>query len=129
MKVLIVEDDETHMKLVHVVLAHAGHTVSGATEAAHALTAIKNSKPSVVLLDLSLPKMDGLTLTRLLKKNQATRHIPIIALTAYPDRYSREEALKAGCDAYFVKPIDTRELPKAVAKAALVKKGRQAKTH
>lgn len=124
MKVFIIEDDVTQMKLVNVVLANAGHVVSGATEADNAMKAIKKNKPNIILIDLALPGVDGLVLTRKLKKDSATREIPIIALTSYPDRFPRNEALLAGCDAYIVKPIDTRELPKQVTKTALTKKAR-----
>ncbi len=127
MKILIIEDDATQMKLVHVVLAHAGHIVSEAAEAEEALRAIKDNKPTLIMMDLSLPGIDGIALTRRLKKDPATREIPIIALTAYPDRFSRTEALEAGCAAYIVKPIDTRILPKQIADMTPKKKQKSKK--
>jgi len=79
---------------------------------------IRENRPQIILLDLSLPGMNGLDLARKLKLDPATRAIPIVAVTAYPDRWSRVEALRAGCDAYLVKPIDTRNLPAKLAELA-----------
>jgi|SRR5882672_10800042 len=112
MKVLVIEDDPTDLKLMGAVLKISGHSVDGRTAAEGAMEAIVADKPDVILLDLRLPGMDGLTLVRQLKANADTRQIPIVAMTAYPDHYQREELLAAGCAAYIVKPIDTRELPK-----------------
>ena len=111
MKVLVIEDDPTDLKLMGAVLKISGHSVDGRNTAEDAMEAIAADQPDVILLDLRLPGMDGLTLVRQLKANAATRQIPIVAMTAYPDNYQREELLAAGCDAYIVKPIDTRELP------------------
>ena len=86
-----------------------------------AMIAIKKARPAVILMDLELPGMDGLSLTRMLKKDPETRDIPVIAITSYPDRFPREEAMKAGCDAFVVKPIDTRKLPQQVS--AVLKRG------
>ena len=111
MKVLVIEDDPTDLKLMGAVLKISGHSVDGRNTAEDAMEAIAADQPDVILLDLRLPGMDGLTLVRQLKANAATCQIPIVAMTAYPDNYQREELLAAGCDAYIVKPIDTRELP------------------
>ena len=118
MKVLVIEDDPTDLKLVGAVLRISGHTVDWRTAAEGAMEAIAADRPDVILLDLRLPGIDGLGLVRLLKANAGTRQIPIVAMTAYPDRYRREELLAAGCDAFIVKPIDTRELPKQLEKIA-----------
>jgi CheY-like chemotaxis protein len=95
-----------------------GHIVRETTSAEEAVDAIAAGKPDVILLDLRLPGMDGLTLARRLKVNAETGSIPIIAVTAYPERYRREELLAAGCDACIIKPIDTRELSSALEEAA-----------
>jgi len=71
----------------------------------------------VILLDLGLPRVDGLTLARKLKSDPDKKHIVIVAVTAYPERFPSEEALAAGCDAYIVKPINTRNLTGQVASA------------
>jgi len=118
MKVLVIEDDPTDLKLMGAVLSMNGHIVRGATSAEEAVDAIVVEKPDVILLDLRLPGMDGLTLARRLKANAGTQSIPIIAVTAYPDRYRREELLAAGCDACIVKPIDTRELANTLQETA-----------
>ena len=68
-------------------------------------------KPHVILLDLELPGMGGLTLVRKLKADPTTRNIHVVAVTSYPERYKKSEAMAAGCDAYLVKPINTRTLP------------------
>jgi len=118
MKVLVIEDDPTDLKLMGAVLKMSGHIVRGTTSAEEAVDAIAAEKPDVVLLDLRLPGMDGLTLARRLKANADTQSIPIIAVTAYPDRYRREELLAAGCDACIIKPIDTRKLANTLEEAA-----------
>ncbi len=115
MNILIIEDEPTNLKLANVVLATEGHKVNGAEAAEHALKIIKRDKPEVILMDLALPGMDGLTLAKKLKEDPETCDIQIIAITAYPDRYSRAEAMKAGCSGYILKPIDTRTFPKQVA--------------
>lgn len=110
MKILVVEDQPSQLKLAHHVLSAAGHDVSDAGAAEQAFTAIKMDRPQLILLDLVLPGMDGLTLARKLKADPHTRDIPIVAVTSYPEVYPRAAALAAGCDAFFVKPINTREL-------------------
>jgi CheY-like chemotaxis protein len=109
MNILLIEDDPSHLKLARLVLSWAGHKVSAA-EADAASDAIKQERPQVVLLDLELPGTDGLTLARKLKADPETRDIQIVGITSYMEKYSRAEALKAGCDAYLVKPINTRTL-------------------
>ena len=89
------------------------------TRLEQAIATIKHDKPQVILLDLELPGMKGLDLIRKLKSDEATRDIHIIAVTAYPDRYTKADTLAAGCDAYLVKPINTRTLPGIVAQAAM----------
>ena len=111
MKILVVEDQSIESKLAVHVLSAAGHDVSSAEAAEEALAAIRESHPNVILMDLSLPGMDGLTLVRKLKSDPATRDIHIVAVTSYPEKFSRDEALEAGCDAYLGKPLSTRTLP------------------
>ncbi len=111
MKVMVIEDDPTDLKLMGAVLRVRGHTVDGRSAAEGAMEAIAENQPDVILLDLRLPGMDGLTLVRKIKANAATSRIPIVAMTAYPESYQRTELLAAGCEAFIVKPIDTRELP------------------
>jgi CheY-like chemotaxis protein len=110
MKILVIEDHPAQLKLAHVVLSTAGHEVSDAVAAEQAFTTIKTDRPQIILLDLALPGMDGLTLMRRLKGDPNTRDIPVVAVTSYPEKYPKAAALAAGCDAYLVKPINTREL-------------------
>src|SRR5690242_1041261 len=118
MNILVVEDNPSHLKLARLVLSAAGHEVSNAEAAEQAFNSIKEQKPQVILLDLILPGMDGLSLVRKLKADAETRDIHVIVMTAYPDRYPKRDALAAGCDAYLVKPINTRELPHLVESVA-----------
>jgi DNA-binding response OmpR family regulator len=110
MKILVVEDQPNELKLAHQVLAAAGHSVSEAGTADQAFAAIKLDRPQLILLDLMLPGMDGLTLARKLKGDPATSGIPVVAVTSFPEEYSKTAALAAGCDAFFAKPINTRDL-------------------
>ena len=103
-----------HLKLAKLVLSAAGFYVSDVEAAEQALQAISQQKPDVILLDLALPGMDGITLVRSLKADPGTREIPVIAVTSYEDRFEEKIALAAGCEAYLVKPIDTRRLPQVV---------------
>jgi len=123
MNILLVEDDATDMKLLSAVLKSSGHRVLEKASAEQAAEEIKSHQPEVILLDLKLPGMDGLALARLLKQNPATRHIPIVAITAAPEKFGKEAALAAGCDAYIVKPVDTRKLPQQVVSAAASRPG------
>jgi CheY-like chemotaxis protein len=110
MKILVIEDNPSQLKLAHHVLSAAGHDVSDAGAAEQAFTAIKRDRPQLILLDLLLPGIDGLTLVRRLKADPDTRDIHVVAVTSYPEAYPKAAALAAGCEAYFVKPINTREL-------------------
>jgi CheY-like chemotaxis protein len=118
MRILIVEDDPTDMKLLTAVLDASGHTVLGKTSAEAAAAEIKLHPPELILLDLKLPGMDGLGLARLLKRDAATRGIPIVALTAAREKFSRDDALAAGCDAFLVKPINTRKISEQISSVA-----------
>ena len=111
MKILVIEDQPAELTLARQVLAAEGHKVAGATAAEYSFQRIKEEKPDIILLDMNLPGMDGLTLARKLKADEATRNIHIVAVTSFPERFSRAKALEAGCDAYLVKPLSTRTLP------------------
>ena len=110
MNILLVEDDPTDMKLLSAVLNYSDHRVLEKASAEQAADEIKARKPEVILLDLKLPGMDGLTLARRLKQDPATKHIPIVAITSAPEVFSESAALAAGCDAYIVKPLRYKEL-------------------
>lgn len=114
--ILIVDDNLTNLKLVAYLMRSKGYEVATAVDADTALAAINAGKPRVILMDLQLPGIDGLELTRRLKSDPATRDIKIIAVTAYAMKGDQDKALAAGCDDYVTKPIDTRTLPETIAR-------------
>lgn len=109
-RILVVDDNATNTKLLTFILGTRGYDVRSAEEAEGALRVIAEFAPVLILMDIQLPGMDGLTLTRLIKANPETRHIAIIAVTAAAMKGDDERAREAGCDAYITKPIDVREL-------------------
>ena len=113
--ILIVDDNSTNMKLVRILLAGEGYDVRTAADAEEALNVLKEFYPRLILMDVQLPGIDGLELTRRLKSDPATQDIMILGLTAYAMKGDKERILAAGCDGYIPKPIDTRTLPELVA--------------
>jgi CheY-like chemotaxis protein len=113
--VLIVDDNAQNLKLARLVLAGAGFDVRTATNAEEALRLLEDLHPRAILMDIQLPGMNGLELTRLLKADPGRRDIRILALTAYAMKGDDEKAFEAGCDAYLTKPIDIDRLPSIVA--------------
>ena len=109
--ILIVDDNPVNMKLIRVLLAKEGYDVRTASDANEALGVLSEFRPGLILMDIQLPGIDGLELTRRLKAEPSTRDIPIIGLTAYAMKGDEERILAAGCDGYIPKPIDTRTLP------------------
>jgi sigma-B regulation protein RsbU (phosphoserine phosphatase) len=117
-RVLVVEDDPTDLKLASTVLRDAGNEVIVARDAEMALAILGDRKVEVVLIDLELPGMNGLELMRRLKLLPLTAGVPVMAMTAYPGRFSPAAASEVGLAAYLVKPIDTRTLAQQVAAVA-----------
>lgn len=117
--ILIVDDNAANLKLARVLLAGEGYRVRTAMNAEEALASIQEERPDLILMDIQLPGVDGLSLTRHLKTSAATRGIVIIALTAYAMIGDEAKALDAGCEGYVAKPIDTRTLPSVVAQHLL----------
>src|SRR5712691_9291411 len=107
--VLVVEDNAANMKLVKFLLESAGHTVVSATDSETGLTIARSEQPNLILMDIQLPGMDGLEATALLKRDDATRAIPVIALTALAMKGDEERIRAAGCDGYIAKPLAYRE--------------------
>ena len=109
-KILVIEDHAADLKLADLVLSTAGHDVRAVEAAEQAFAAIKEDRPQLILLDLELPGKDSLALVRQLKADPDMRDIHIVAVTCYAEQYPKAAALAAGCDAYLLKPINTREL-------------------
>jgi len=116
-RILIVEDNMDSYELVRFILERYGYEAFLAVNGRDGVDAAIKQKPDLILMDLSLPEMDGWEATRLVKANQATKNIPIIALTAHALPGDRQRALDAGCDGYITKPIDLAELVRAVDQA------------
>jgi CheY-like chemotaxis protein len=115
-RILIVDDNPTNLKLVAYLMRANGFAVDTAADADGALAAIRAQRPELILMDVQLPGIDGLELTRRLKADPETRHIKIVAVTAYAMKGDQDRALAAGCDDYVTKPIDTRALPEKIAR-------------
>ena len=105
-RVLVVDDNALNIELVVFVLSDDGFTVASATDAADAQRQIPVFRPDLILMDIQMPGVDGLELTRRLKANPATRHIFIVAFTAYAMKGDEAKLLAGGCDGYLSKPID-----------------------
>lgn len=114
--ILIVDDNAANLKLARVVLEDEGYDVKTAIDAAEVLRVLEQFQPRLILMDIQLPDLDGLELTRRLKADPRHKDIVIVALTAYAMKGDRAKALAAGCDGYITKPIDVDELPKTVAR-------------
>jgi len=113
---LIVDDNATNLKLARVLLTSEGYVVRTASDAEEALTVLETFAPRLILMDLQLPGIDGLELTRRLKADPRRKHIAILALTAYAMKGDDEKAFAAGCDGYVTKPIDPETLPALITK-------------
>jgi two-component system, cell cycle response regulator DivK len=113
-QILIVDDHPINLQLAKVVLQLAGYDVLAAADAEDALTLLQTCEPRLILMDIQLPGMDGLTLTRLLRSRAAHSDTIIIALTAYAMKGDAQKAVAAGCDGYITKPIDTRRFPELI---------------
>lgn len=111
---LVVDDNVVNLKLVRVLLESAGFDVRTATDGPSARLAVAQRKPTVILMDIQMPGVDGLTVTRQLKRDPETRDILVIVLTAYAMKGDEAIARAAGADAFIAKPIDTRTLVPAI---------------
>lgn len=112
--ILIIDDNPTNLKLVAYLIRAYGYRVMTAMDAESAQARIGEQRPDLILMDLQLPGVDGLELTRRLRADPGTAAIPILAVTAYAMKGDQEKALAAGCDDYITKPIDTRALPDTI---------------
>jgi two-component system cell cycle response regulator DivK len=114
-RILIVEDNSANMKLAAFLLTSAGHTVLSASDAEAGLTLARGERPNLILMDIQLPGMDGLEAISMLKRDDATRAIPVIALTALAMKGDEDRIRAAGCDGYIAKPMRYKEFLATVA--------------
>ena len=114
-RILVVEDNAHNMALALFLLQSAGHSVLSANDAEVGVTLARSEKPNLILMDIQLPGMDGLAATALLKKDDATRAIPVIALTALAMKGDEERIRAAGCDGYIAKPMRYRDFLATIA--------------
>ena len=114
-RILIVEDNEMNLDMLSRRLERQGHAVLSATDGPAGIAAAESEQPDVILMDLSLPEMDGWEATRRLKAAEPTKHIPVIALTAHAMESDRARALAVGCDDFATKPIDLAQLLSQIA--------------
>ncbi len=114
--ILVIDDNPTNLKLATDVLVFAGFSILQAADAEIAQVIIAHHSIDLILMDIALPEMDGLALTRLLKSSEKNRHIAIVALTASAMKGDDAKARAAGCDGYITKPINTRTLAAQVQK-------------
>ncbi len=113
--ILIVEDEARNMRLLRDLLQFSGYKTIEATDGEQGVELAKASEPDLILMDVLMPKMDGLEATRILKADAATSNIPILVLTSYAMKGDKETILQAGCDGYLAKPLDIKELLQEVA--------------
>ena len=121
-KILLVEDNEMNRDMLSRRLQKKGYTVVTAQDGEKGYSSARSEAPDLILKDISLPAMDGWEVTRLLKANALTRHIPIIALTAHAMVSDREKALDIGCDDYDTKPVDFARLSEKIESLLVEKK-------
>jgi two-component system cell cycle response regulator DivK len=114
-RILVVEDNRDNMILIGDVLQTLKYAIVTARDGEEGVHKAAAEKPDLILMDISLPIMDGLTATKTIKANPELAHIPIIAVTAHAMIGDRERAIEAGCDDYIAKPINLRELAKKIA--------------
>jgi len=114
-RILVIEDNELNMKLVRGLLQMAKYNIPEATDAESGMHMVGEHHPALVLMDIQLPGMDGLSATRTILSNPDLKHIPIVALTSYAMQGDEQKALEAGCIGYITKPIDTRNFLKTIS--------------
>ena len=114
-KILVIEDNELNMKLVVALLKIANYEILQAADAETGIRLARDHRPALILMDIQLPGMDGLTATRLIRSDEKLRGTPVVALTSYAMQGDEEKAADAGCDGYISKPLDTRKFLDSIA--------------
>jgi CheY-like chemotaxis protein len=112
--ILVVDDQPISIKIIRSVLEGDGYQVQVAVNATEALEVLKSYRPDLILMDIHMPGLDGLALTKLLKSNPEARHIKIVAISAYASSVDEERITAAGCNGYIPKPINTRTLAASI---------------
>lgn len=112
--ILVIDDNAMNVDLVEFVLSAAGFEVMTASSARQGFERLAQRRPDLILMDIQMPEMDGLEMTRRLKADPTTREIVVVALTAYAMKGDEERVMSAGCDGYVAKPIDVKALPDQV---------------
>jgi CheY-like chemotaxis protein len=112
--ILIVEDESKNMKLLRDLLQRFGYEILEASDGEQGVKLAGEKIPNLILMDIMMPKMDGLEATRIIKADIKTKHIPVIALTSFAMKGDRERTIDAGCDGYIAKPIDILEVLKTI---------------
>ena len=113
-RILLVEDNDDNLSVYRAILEHTGFEVMEARDGEAGVKQARSGQPDLILMDISLPGLDGFEATRILKTDPATRHIPIIALTAHALDEDRERARDVGCDGFLAKPIEPRRVVREV---------------
>ncbi|OGO22885.1 MAG: hypothetical protein A2Z28_02785 [Chloroflexi bacterium RBG_16_51_9] len=122
-KILIVEDNPLNMRLMEMTLRAQNYTLLKAADGQAALEIAQREQPDLIIMDVNLPGMNGLEVTRKIRETPALSRTPIIGITAYAMKGDKEKVLEAGCDAYLSKPVDTRQLPVIIAE--MLEKGKK----
>lgn len=112
--VLLVEDNEDNLVVYRTILEHVGFKVLEARDGEEGVSRAREARPDIILMDISIPKMDGWQATEELKADEETRDIPIVALTAHALEEDRAKAMRAGCDGYLAKPVEPRRVVEEV---------------
>ena len=115
-RILLVEDHEDNRNIYRTILEHYGYQVLLATDGQNGIRLAREEQPDLILMDLSIPVVDGWEATRILKLDESTRTIPVIALSAHALEEDRERAREAGCDGYLAKPVEPRKVLTEVAR-------------
>lgn len=113
-KILVVDDNQDSRELVVKILKNKGYELIEAIDGEEAVEKVIAQKPDLILLDISIPKLNGYEVTRILKDREDVKDIPVVALTAHAMKGDRLKALEAGCEGYITKPINVRDLPAQV---------------
>jgi len=114
-KILIVEDNPQNMKVMQLTLRPLGHEIFEATDGEQGVEVARRERPDLILMDVQLPKMNGLDATRAIRSYDELKRTQIVAITAYARKADKDKAIAAGCDAYISKPINTRDVRGVVA--------------